>query len=651
MELSKPLAAATLGRKVKRFLYAALLWPLLAFGQTFTYPSVTFQNLTVLGTITGGSINLGPQAANTVLANATGSSAAPLPFAMPGCSATTNALAWTTNTGFTCNSAINAASLGGATFASPGPIGSTTASTGAFTTLTTGSATYFPTVPTNAALQALSTATISTVIRLGYTASGDAPPLTFVASGSACSLNSGNGDGGSQVKSANSLCWIAKYGAQPVDAREFGLDLTGATDSTTQLQYAWNFADSIGQDLKLPGTPGGYIKFSSITQPSANRGYQYGGSSLTGNGGTNLESTVTGTTCAINLQGTYGTSSYGGNALGGWNLTSINNAGYGLCINQITYLNTIPFTIQNFTYQIYSLDSIRINLNHPVLEGGQQAINAGYGSNSHPNNWTIINPWVGAQSQAGFVISSPADFDLFGGDFEGINSSNNTAYCTIMINGNPNEGVKGLSVFGGYYQINGGTADFCITQNASGVGSGAGVHSIVGVEQARISSTTYVNHALQLFNNNSGAQTLISLHGNSFSDLGSYVPNSGRQFIYVSNSVYGDWKITDIGDNRFSTASEMGTLFGNCWANNVSACINLPDGHIEEWGAATTGSGTPGSVAVTWPLACPTAVDSVITTNENAGAVATGVASQSTTGATLYSATGSQSVNWRMICH
>ena len=74
-------------------------------------------------------------AANTVLANATGSSAAPTAFAMPSCGTADRALRWLSGTGFTCNSAINASQLGGATFAAPGPIGSTTPSTGAFTTL------------------------------------------------------------------------------------------------------------------------------------------------------------------------------------------------------------------------------------------------------------------------------------------------------------------------------------------------------------------------------------------------------------------------------------------------------------------------------------------------------------------------------------
>jgi len=53
-------------------------------------------------------------AANTVLANATGSSASPTAFAMPSCSASGSALNWTTSTGFTCRSTY--AMTTGATF-------------------------------------------------------------------------------------------------------------------------------------------------------------------------------------------------------------------------------------------------------------------------------------------------------------------------------------------------------------------------------------------------------------------------------------------------------------------------------------------------------------------------------------------------------
>lgn len=101
----------------------------------------SFTNLTATGTVTLPAIalsGLATQAANTIVANATGSSASPTAIAVPSCSTSSSALNWTTSGGasaLTCNTAVNAATLGGATFASPGAIGSGTASTGSFTGL------------------------------------------------------------------------------------------------------------------------------------------------------------------------------------------------------------------------------------------------------------------------------------------------------------------------------------------------------------------------------------------------------------------------------------------------------------------------------------------------------------------------------------
>lgn len=67
------------------------------------------------GVSSWGSVSLGgltPVAANTVLANATGSTATPTAFAMPSCSGTNNALRWTAGTGFTCASSIALTSSG-----------------------------------------------------------------------------------------------------------------------------------------------------------------------------------------------------------------------------------------------------------------------------------------------------------------------------------------------------------------------------------------------------------------------------------------------------------------------------------------------------------------------------------------------------------
>lgn len=100
---------------LKRIFLAALLLPLLAFGQS--YPSPTFNNLTVQGTFTAsgkvGLPSLAAQAANTVVANVTASSASPTAVAMPSCSTANSALQYTSGTGFSCitNSALTSGTL------------------------------------------------------------------------------------------------------------------------------------------------------------------------------------------------------------------------------------------------------------------------------------------------------------------------------------------------------------------------------------------------------------------------------------------------------------------------------------------------------------------------------------------------------------
>lgn len=115
----------------------ALLLPLLAFAQS--YPSPTYQNVTVLGTLTStggiGYGNLPVQIPDSLIGNVSSSTQAPGVVGLPSCSSNTNALIYTSGAGFTCNTNINASTLGGQIFAAPGPIGSSVASTGSFTTL------------------------------------------------------------------------------------------------------------------------------------------------------------------------------------------------------------------------------------------------------------------------------------------------------------------------------------------------------------------------------------------------------------------------------------------------------------------------------------------------------------------------------------
>lgn len=111
-------------------------------GLTLASPAVT-GSFTATGLVT--LADHATQASNTIIGNATSGSASPTALSVGSCSAATNALIWTTNSGFGCNTSITAAAvpasgLTGSTLA-PGVTASSLTSVGTLTSLTAGSIT------------------------------------------------------------------------------------------------------------------------------------------------------------------------------------------------------------------------------------------------------------------------------------------------------------------------------------------------------------------------------------------------------------------------------------------------------------------------------------------------------------------------------
>lgn len=102
----------------------------------------------------------------------------------------------------------------------------------------------------NAALAALSLPVGSSVTRLGFAIPGDGPPVTYTLSGSPCSINSGAGDGFSQVGATHAGCWIGDI-ASPLDARIAGIDATGSTDAEPTLAALTSSLPPAGGDVTL----------------------------------------------------------------------------------------------------------------------------------------------------------------------------------------------------------------------------------------------------------------------------------------------------------------------------------------------------------------------------------------------------------------
>jgi hypothetical protein len=76
-------------------------------------------------------------------------------------------------------------------------------------------------VPNTIALRALPS-TAGQAVRDSFKIAGDAPPQLYLASDNACKLNAGQGDGGSEVRSADGKCWLIEQQIS-YDIRQWGL--------------------------------------------------------------------------------------------------------------------------------------------------------------------------------------------------------------------------------------------------------------------------------------------------------------------------------------------------------------------------------------------------------------------------------------------
>ena len=111
-----------------------------------------------------------------------------------------------------------------------------------------------PEVATEAALAAEPATFAAIVLRRDYAQGNGATPLYYISTGGACSLNSGAGDGGSQVPASDGGCWLAQFPSGPFDIREWGAVCNGspASDATAAITAAVSYATSVVGALSIP---------------------------------------------------------------------------------------------------------------------------------------------------------------------------------------------------------------------------------------------------------------------------------------------------------------------------------------------------------------------------------------------------------------
>lgn len=113
-------------------------------------------------------------------------------------------------------------------------------------------------VPNLAALKALNPTTNSQVRRLGYASPGDGGAADYFASTTACSLNGGAGDNGSQVPALGGGCWNGARNASYY-VRVWGATCDGVTDDHVAIQAAVNAAGAAGNGRVIIPGPSCYI--------------------------------------------------------------------------------------------------------------------------------------------------------------------------------------------------------------------------------------------------------------------------------------------------------------------------------------------------------------------------------------------------------
>lgn len=563
---------------MKKLIIAALLLPLSALAQTFpspTFNSITLQNpLTPANGGTGATSSTGT--GSVVLSNS--------PTLVTPNLGTPSAVTLTHGAGLPISTGVSglgtgvATALGAAVTGTGGmalatsptfsgtvttPNLSVTGATSLTNAPTMGAATIYPTVATNTALKALATTTASVVTRLGFSAVGDVPPLMYTASGSACSLNSGAGDNGGQVQSADGKCWLASFSSGDLDVREWGVVAAGAaTDNTTALQAAWNYGASINRNILLPSsTTTNYVRISALTAPtpvSLNTGNR---SALVGHGAgqTVLQSTVGNGSCAIALNATFGVNSAYNNTFRDFTLLGTNFAGNGICLTNVTHAIFSGLYIGTFQNGVFAQDTLDVTWIEDVWNGfANTAVNAAFVTNTHPNAWTFIDPHVFFAVNAGFLFQSPADLNILGGDWENNNIGGTAGASAIVIDGNPVDGTKGLNLSGGYFSINGGAADILISDVFPGGATNLnGVHTINGAEFDRV-DMTQINTNNILINNTGTGTTTVNVRGNGFQGFGAYTPSSSRLYVAETTPSATNYVINS-GGNWFSSPVETPT--------------------------------------------------------------------------------------------
>lgn len=431
-----------------------------------------------------------------------------------------------------------------------------------------------PTVASNAALSAISTATVQQVTRVGFTVSGDSPPVIYTASNSPCTLDAGAGDGGSQVPSINGKCWIWSASA-PADIRIWGGDPSGTNDSAPALTRAIAAQSSL-VGCEVAFTAGTYKFNGGVTAANTCHVYGFGRD----------------TTLNVNF------------ATGDF----LTFAGQRSEVDHLLFTNSVPRTsgayvhcggIRCFPHDLYLsgpyigvwLDpsttlsvADKVECRNPtpqsVAAGGTCILVGATGGGTNPNTTSLLNITCARDS------SGPSTSCLEVKSADAINIVNPnllTAIDNILIDSGAGDNVASLTIIGGFI-------DTAMANGLHVAPTGAG------------GSVTRIWATGTWFGDNATNGVLLDNLGSAitsgFSCTACRIVNNGTSGVTVANASWGDIAILGgcIGDTQTGVSTVTGV-------NNVRLTGGLKIGQCDVFNTPIPVGVNIAGASFTWAIA------------------------------------------------
>jgi len=393
------------------------------------------------------------------------------------------------------------------------------------------------------------------VFTLGYSTPGDggnAGPFYWDA------LSAETANGGTIFGAGSGRAKLAFSGE--INVKIFGAKGDGVTDDTSAIQAAINFANPKGLRVYVPaglyvisgtgllvtntgaGSTGGT---QSIAYRTGIRGDGRGASILSWAGGA-------GQSCLKVISGGVSQVLFENFSL---LQPGASKVGTGLLLMQTSHAEFNNIAVEGFETGLKAEDNFTVVFNTCLFAKNIYGATGYFNFVSRPNDFAFnsCNFWL--NEIHGLSFKNPTTLLIRGGSFEG-NGDNIQFYGALKVDGNPVDGIAGLTVEGVYFENNAGDFDIGIYDSASG-----GIHNVTGCTFNRVSSTRFTSACIALYKNNLNWRTMIRVHGNGFGGFGTYVPSSTRKYVQVPSPV-DTFYVMDVGLNIYGNTAEIPDLPG-----------------------------------------------------------------------------------------